>query len=41
MAEKLVQVGNNVVAFPDSMSDDDIGNILSGKTKPAPQQEPT
>jgi len=39
MAEKLVQVGNNVVAFPDSMSDDDIGNILSGKTQPAPQQE--
>lgn len=40
MAEKLVQVGNNVVAFPDSMSDDEIGNILSGKTQPTPQQAP-
>jgi hypothetical protein len=39
MAEKLVQVGNNVVAFPDSMSDDEIGNILSGKTQPTPQTE--
>lgn len=37
MAEKLIQVGNNVVAFPDSMSDDEIGNILSGKTQPTPQ----
>ena len=37
MAEKLVQVGNNVVAFPDSMSDEEIGNILSGKTQPTPQ----
>lgn len=40
MAEKLVQVGNNVVAFPDTMSDDEIGNILSGKTTPQPQQQP-
>jgi hypothetical protein len=40
MAEKLVQVGNNVVAFPDTMSDDEIGNILSGKTSPQPQQQP-
>ena len=39
MAEKLVQVGNNVVAFPDTMSDDEIGNILSGKTTPQPQQQ--
>lgn len=37
MAEKLVQVGNNVVAFPENMSDDEIGNILSGKTQPTPQ----
>jgi hypothetical protein len=28
-----------VVAFPDSMSDDEIGNILSGKTQPVPQQQ--
>ena len=40
MAEKLVQVGNNVVAFPDTMSDDEIGNILSGKTTPTPTQQP-
>jgi len=40
MAEKLVQVGNNVVAFPETMSDEDIGNILSGKTTPQPQQAP-
>jgi hypothetical protein len=39
MAEKLIQVGNNVVAFPDSMSDDEIGNILSGKTQPATTQQ--
>lgn len=39
MAEKLVQVGNNVVAFPDTMSDDEIGNILSGRTTPQPQQQ--
>lgn len=38
MAEKLVQVGNNVVAFPDTMSDDEIGNILSGKTEPKVQE---
>lgn len=38
MADKLIQVGNNVVAFPDTMSDDEIGNILSGKTNPEPQQ---
>lgn len=38
MAEKLVQVGNNVVAFPDTMSDDEIGNILSGKTEPKAQE---
>lgn len=40
MAEKLIQVGNNVVAFPDTMSDEEIGNILSGKTTPQPQQAP-
>lgn len=40
MAEKLVQVGNNVVSFPDTMSDEEIGNILSGKTVPQPQQAP-
>lgn len=40
MAEKLIQVGNNVVSFPDTMSDEEIGNILSGKTVPKPQQAP-
>jgi hypothetical protein len=39
MAEKFIQVGNNVVAFPETMSDDEIGNILSGKTQPTPQQQ--
>ena len=37
MAEKLIQVGNNVVSFPDTMSDEEIGNILSGKTQPTTQ----
>lgn len=37
MAEKLIQVGNNVVAFPDTMSDEEIGNLLSGKTEPTPK----
>lgn len=39
MADKLIQVGTNVIAFPDSMSDEEIGNILSGKTQPTTQTE--
>jgi hypothetical protein len=40
MAEKLIQVGNSVIAFPDTMSDEQIGNILSGKSsQPQPAQE--
>lgn len=38
MGDKLIQVGNNVVAFPDTMSDEEIGNLLSGKTEPTPKQ---
>lgn len=43
MGDKLIQVGNNVVAFPDTMSDEEIGNLLSGKTQytpPATTAEP-
>lgn len=38
MAEKLVQVGNAVVAFPANMSDDDIAKVL---TSPAPEPRST
>jgi len=37
MGDKLIQVGNNVVAFPDTMSDEEIGNLLSGKTEATPK----
>lgn len=32
MADKLVQMGEQVVAFPDTMSDDEISKVLSGQT---------
>jgi len=38
MAEKLVQVGNAVVAFPADMSDDDIAKVLNS---PAPEPRST
>ena len=38
MADKLVQVGNEVVAFPDTMSEQEIAAVLSGEGQAQPQQ---
>ena len=38
MADKLVQVGNEVVAFPDTMSEQEIAAVLSGEGGQQPQQ---
>lgn len=38
MAEKLVQMGDQVIAFPDTMSDDEISKILAGQNAPQAQQ---
>jgi hypothetical protein len=38
MADKLVQVGDQVIAFPQSMSDDEIAKVLSSQFAP---QEPS
>jgi hypothetical protein len=41
MADKLVQVGDQVIAFPDTMSDDDISKVLSGQAgTQQPKPEP-
>lgn len=38
MAEKLVQMGDQVIAFPDTMSDDEISKILAGQNATQAQQ---